>query len=73
MSADVKEDSIIEFGVHWIEVTSRAVYEEEEREEIESGEWSRVELLFRGKCNFSRSEKSVRSRQLFPLHLHISQ
>ena len=48
MSADVNEDSIIEFGVHWIEVTSRAVYEEEEREEIESGETSTVEILYRG-------------------------
>ena len=38
MSADVREDSIIEFGVHWIESTSRAVYEEREREEINSGQ-----------------------------------
>ena len=38
ISADVKEDSIIEFGVHWIEATSRAVYEEEESEEINSGQ-----------------------------------
>ena len=37
ISADVEEDSIIEFGVHWIEATSRAVYEEEESEEITSG------------------------------------
>ena len=37
ISADVEEDSIIEFGVHWIEATSRAVYEEEESEEINSG------------------------------------
>ena len=37
-SADVQEDSIIEFGVHWIVTTSSAVYEEKEREEINSGE-----------------------------------
>ena len=46
MSADVREDSIIEFGVHWIESTSRAVYEEREREEINSGQLGRTSRDF---------------------------
>ena len=36
MSSDVNEDSIIDFGVHWIQATSRAVYDEKEREHIAS-------------------------------------
>lgn len=36
LSSDITEDSIIEFGVHWIQKTSRAVYDETEHENIVS-------------------------------------
>ena len=35
-SSDVNEDSIIDFGVHWIKKTSRAVYDDSEHQNIES-------------------------------------
>ena len=33
-SSDITEDSIIAFGVHWMQATSREVYDEKERENI---------------------------------------
>ena len=35
-SSDITEDSIIEFGIHWMQTTSRAVYDEKDSEAVVS-------------------------------------